>query len=432
MLVTPSRRTSSILLAVAFLIPGARPALADPAHIARTERTLLPSGDTVEHDSFGVAVAISGNTMVIGGFNADGAEVGAGAAFVFEKSGNTWVQTARLFAADGKAEPVANDPGKFRSDAFGSAVAISGDTVVVGAPQHTHPGLQKNAGAVYVFQRVDGEWVQQAELFSPTPFAEAFFGAEPGFGGLAISGGTIVVGDEGAFTVDVFTRDIGGWGAATQFTVPDDFAFVPSDVAIDGGTVVVGSPGSDAPGAFSAGAAYVFQRVGADWVQQAELTAADAAPGAQFGWTVRVDGHLVAVGANRAPGASDLSGAAYVFAERGEDGWSPQAKLQAADGVDGDNFGSAISLSGHTVLVGAQNRAPVSGLEAGGTAYVFRAREGGWPEIAELTASDGIPQGDFGVAVAVQNEVLLVGADGQHPPVEGYAGGEAYVFRLDP
>src|SRR5262249_11738044 len=188
------------------LVLTALPALAQPRTIQQSERILQPAGDTVEHDTFGVAVAISGNTMVIGGFNADGAQVGAGAAFIFERVGHDWVQTARLFAPDGQAEPVANNPGKFRSDSFGSTVAISGDTVVVGAPQHTHPGLPRNAGAVYVFQRVNGAWVQQAELFSPTPVHETFFGAGAGFGGLGISRNTIVVGDESTFTVDVFTR----------------------------------------------------------------------------------------------------------------------------------------------------------------------------------------------------------------------------------
>lgn len=420
------------LLAALLVTASGFPALAQDVPIQQSEQNLQPAGDTVEHDSFGSAVAISGNTMVIGGFNADGAEVGAGAVFVFDKIDNTWVQTARLFAADGKAEPVPNFPGDFRSDSFGTNVAISGDTVVVGAPAHTHPGLQRNSGAVYVFQRVNGAWVQQAELFSPTPFTEAFVGSQPGFGGLAISGDTIVVGDEGSFNVDVFTRQNGVWTSTAAFTVPDDFSFVPTDVAIDGDTVVVGSTNSDAPAASFAGAAYVFRLVDGTWVQQAKLAATDAASGAEFGWSVRIGSHLVAVGAVRGPGASPQSGAAYVFSS--DDGvWSQAAKLGADDGQDFDDFGSSVAVSGRTVFVGATNHTPLAtGASEAGAAYVFQPKDGRWQQLAELSASDGIPGGDFGTSVAVSNDTLLVGADRQHPPVEGYPGGEAYVYRLNP
>ncbi len=419
-------------VAALLVVVSGFPALAQDARIQQSEQILQPGGDTVEHDSFGSAVAISGNTMVIGGFNADGAEVGAGAVFIFEKIDDTWVQTARLFASDGKAEPVPNVPGDFRSDAFGANVAISGDTVIVGAPQHTHPGLQRNAGAVYVFQRVNGAWVQQVELFSPTPFAEAFFGSEPGFGGLGISGDTIVVGDEGSFAVDVFTRENGSWASTATFTVPDDFSFVPTDVAIDGNTVVVGSTNSDAPAAPFAGAAYVFRLVEGNWVEQAELTAADATSAAQFGWSVRISEGVAAVGANRGPGATPQSGAAYVFARR-DDGWSQVAKLSADDGQDFDNFGASVAVSGRTVFVGASNHTPpTTGTSGAGAAYVFQPRDGGWEQTAQVAASDGIPGGDFGTSVAVLKDTLLVGADLQHPPVEGYAGGEAYTYRLHP
>ncbi len=401
------------------------PAHAQDLSIQASEQILQPSGDVVEHDSFGSAVAISGNTMVIGGFNADGVQVGAGAVFVFERVGKSWVQTARLFASDGRAEPVPNDPGKFRADAFGENVAISGNTVVVGAPQHTHPGLQRNAGAIYVFERVNGTWVQQAELFSPTPSAEAFFGSEQGFGGLAISGDTIVAGDEGSFSVDVFTRVAGNWTSSAAFTVPDDFSFVPADVAIEGQTLVVGSTGSDAADAPFAGAAYVFRLIDGVWQQQARLTAADAVSNSQFGWTVRTSGGRIAVGAIFGPGATPQSGAAYVFAAD-EGAWKQVAKLSADDGQDFDRFGSSVAVDGETVAVGANSHSPT------GATYVYERRHGGWQQVAALAASDGIPAGDFGTSVAVQGGTLLVGADNQHPPVEGYAGGEAYLYRLRP
>lgn len=164
-------RVTSSAAAFSFLLLSVLPAHAQTTSILQSEQILSPAGDVVEHDSFGSAVAISGNTMVIGGVNADGNEVGAGAAFIFDRIGNDWVQTARLFAADGKAEPVPGLPGKFRSDSCGSTVAISGDPVVAGAPGHAHPGKAANSGAVYVFQRVEARGFNRRSCFLQRPTA---------------------------------------------------------------------------------------------------------------------------------------------------------------------------------------------------------------------------------------------------------------------
>jgi hypothetical protein len=426
--------------AVAFLLlVSALPAHAEATNIQGSEKILQPAGDTAEHDSFGSAVAISGNTMVIGADNADGNEIGAGAAYIFDKINGTWVQTAKLFAADGKAEPVVGFPGDFRTDAFGLSVAISGDTVVVGAPQHAHTGLGANSGAVYVFQRINGVWSQQAELFSPTPNGLDQFGAQIGSGGVGISGNTIVVGDSGSFSganagVDVFTRINGSWTFTTKLTVPNDGAILPARVAIDGNTVVVGSTLSDAPtGVLFAGAAYVFRFSDGQWSGPVALAAADATSSAQFGYSVSLKDNFVVVGAITAGGATTQSGAAYVFAR--DDGvWRQKAKLIASDGLDSDNFGVSVGVSGQTVLVGANTHtsSPTTGVMFAGAAFVFQPEDGGkWRQIAEVSASDGLAGGDFGIGVAILDNTLLIGADEQHPAGEGYPGGEAYVYRVN-
>ena len=418
------------------VVAGAFPARAESRKIQQSEQILQPAGDSDEHDSFGSAVAISGNTMVIGAFNADGNEVGAGAAFIFEKVGNTWLQTAKIFAADGKAEPVPSVPGDFRSDSFGLSVAISGDTVVVGAPAHAHPGTPSNSGAVYVFQKMNGTWVQQAELLSPQPSSLDEFGAEVGFGGVGISGDTIVVSDSGNFVsrpgvVDVFTRTNGTWTLSTRLTVPDDPFFTPTSVAIDGNTVVVGSSLSDSPTVFEAGAAYVFRFSSGQWSAPVTIAAGDGTPFAQFGSSVAIERNTIVVGAVTAQAATPQAGAAYVFA--GEDGvWRQRAELTAADGADFDNFGSAVAVSGQTVVVGASEHTPPGGAVNAGATYVYRPGDGRWRQVAELASSDGISGGQFGQGVAVRDNTVLVGASTQHPLVEGYPGGEAYVYRLNP
>jgi len=403
--------------------------------IQQSEVSLVPVSDADEHDSVGSATAIgdSGKTMVVGAENADGAQVGAGTAFIFDKINGQWVRTASLFADDGKAVPLPD--GKFQNDSYAESVAIAadGNTVIVGSPNHNHSG-QGTTGAVYVFQRVKGVWSQQAELRSPHPSRFDFFGAGQGSGGIGISGDTIVVTDAGNITsipgsVDVFRRINGVWTLETQLQVPDDPNFIPSGVAIDGNTIVVGSSISDAPSAFGAGVVYVFRLVNGSWSAPATVAAADATSGGQFGFSVSLSGNTLAVGANLQPGMATQSGAAYVFAA--DDAmWTQQAKLMASDGIDFDNFGCAISVSGQTVFVGALAHTPPGTLFAG-AAYIYQGEDRMWRQVAELAPSDG-GGGDYGIAVAVQNNTLVVGADQQRPAPEGYNGGEVYAYRLHP
>ena len=157
----------AIIAAMGFLVGTAAVA---PAHaqISQTRQTAVKIPSPSEHDTFGYAIAVSGNTMVVGAQGgdgvippalptADGLTFDTGVAYIYERSsGNTWVQTAKLIANDGvglNAPFLPNDPansGSGKSDLFGTSVAISGDTVIIGAPAHTHPGFQSQSGAVYV------------------------------------------------------------------------------------------------------------------------------------------------------------------------------------------------------------------------------------------------------------------------------------------
>jgi FG-GAP repeat len=439
---------SALMAAGLLALACAAPALGQASRAQQSELILQPGGDVAEHDTFGTGAAVSGNTMVIGAENADGNQVGAGAAFVFEKINNTWVQTARIFAADGHATPSTTVPGDFISDGFGQSVAISEDanTIVVGAPAHSHLG-GPSAGAVYVFQRVNGVWIQEAELRSPVPNNLDSFGNQQGGtngGGVAISGNVIAVSDTGnprtfdPFTgtfrvpagVDVFTRINGTWTLTAQLTVAADPFLTPNSLAFDGTTLVFGSAFSDAPSASSAGVAYVFQLSGGTWSGPTVLSAADATSFAQFGNGVSVSGNSIAVAANAGAGATAFSGAAYVFVN--DNGvWRQKAKLFANDGMDFDSFGQSIAINGMTVVVGANNHTAPGAAFGTGAAYAFRPGDaGGWRQIAEVSPSDGIGGGGFGDSIAIRGNTLVVGADQQHPPVEGYAGGEGYVYLI--
>jgi hypothetical protein len=186
-------------------------------------------------------------------------------------------------------------------------------------------------------------------------------------------------------------------------------------VAISGNTVVVGAPYVVADSSTAQGAAYVFAEFGARWIQVAKLTASDSVPGDDFGWSVSISGNTVVVGA---PGAnagygSPYQGAAYVFTKPST-GWANMtqtAKLTASDGMAQDYFGWSVSISGNTIVVGAQHET-VGGNYAQGAAYVFTERESRWTNMtqtAKLNTSDGSEFDGFGASVSISGRTIVVG-----------------------
>ena len=292
------RSRRSLLLTALALALGLALLLGPALLRAQTAPVKKLTASNAEPDAqFGFIVAISGDTAVVGALFEDAGGADAGAAYVFQRNqggANNWGQVARLTASD--AQP---------DDLFGIGVAVSGDTVVVGAVFGDAGGA--DAGAAYVFRRDQGgadNWGQVAKLTASDAQPDDLFGI-----GVAVSGDTVVVGavfgDAGgadAGAAYVFRRDQGGadnWGQVAKLTAsdaqPDDRFGIR--VAVSGDTVVVGALFEDAGGA-DAGAAYVFRRdqggTGA-WGQVAKLTASDAQPGDQFG-TVAVSGDTVVVG----------------------------------------------------------------------------------------------------------------------------------------
>ena len=223
------------------------------------ESAKLLASDGAEGDFLGWSVVINGNTVVVGAIDDDDNGIDSGAAYVFERDqggiGN-WGQVTKLLASDGTT-----------LDRFGNSVAISGDTVVVGAPSDDDKG--EDSGATYVFERDQGgigNWGQGAKLLASDDAAADRFGVS-----VAISGDTMVVGAvfDGDNGIDsgsayVFERDQGGtdnWSQVTKLLASDGaegdaFGF---SVAINGDTVVVGADFDDDNG-INSGSAYVFER----------------------------------------------------------------------------------------------------------------------------------------------------------------------------
>lgn len=381
----------------------------------------LLAADGAAADSFGGSVSALGDTAVVGAPADDTAGgTDAGSAYVFVRSGTTWTFQQQLLAADGAA-----------GDNFGLSVSVSGDTVVVGAPMDdTAAGA--DSGSAYVFVRSGTTWTQQQQLLPADLEAGQSFGMSA-----TVSGDTAVVGGHldnvgpgfGVGSAYAFVRSGTVWSQQQKLTAPDgttDDQFGIT-VSLSGETVIVGAFFDDAP-QLNQGSAYVFVRSGTTWSQQQKLTASDGAFNDLFGLSVTLSGDNAAVGAVFAdtPGGVD-SGAAYVFVRSGTL-WTQQQKLIASDADGSDLFGVALSATGDdTVVVGASDDDTAAGSNAG-SAYVFGRVGTVWNEHRRLFAPDAAALDQFGVAVSVAGDTVLIGA-----PFDDTAGGadagSAHVFR---
>ena len=420
------------------------------------QQAYLKASNTNAGDWFGYCVALSGDTLVVGA-PLEGPD--SGAAYVFVRSGPGWSQQAYLKASN--AEP---------GDWFGGSVALSGDTLVVGAHQEDGgaTGVGGNeadngafwAGAAYVFVRSGGTWSQQAYLKASNTDAGDHFADS-----VSISGDTLVVGAPGE---DSSATGVGGdqgdWhpdfnsGAAYVFvragTTWSQQAYVKASnthandgfggaVSISGDTLAVAGRDNAAS---AGGAVHVLVRSGAAWGQQAYLRASNVAAGDDFGRCVSLSGDTLVVGApledSAATGvggdASDDSandaGAAYVFVRSGAS-WSQHAYLKSSNTQAADQFGISVSLSGDALAVGVRHAS------VGAGAVCFFVRSGGsWSQDAYLQASNAEAHDHFGFSVSLAGGSLVVGApheDGSATGVDGDAGdngalesGAAYVVSI--
>lgn len=291
--------------------------------------TELTGHDTISFDELGAAVAISGPTAIVG--SQDHAS-SAGRAYVFADGAAGWHESAELRSTD-----IAT------YDQFGASVALGGSVAVVGAPGH-----DLRAGRVYVFVRAASGWTQSAELKGSDTALNDEFGAS-----VALSGRTLVVGapyHAGASgSAYVFADGATGWRQVAELRARDGAVddYFGDAVAISGDTVVVGAEDH----ASGAGRAYVFTASSSGWHQVAELKGSDTAADDYFGDAVAIAGKTIAVGAEYHGGNA---GRVYLFAASSS-GWHQVAELVGSDTTTGDHFGSSVAIAGRTVVVGADN-----------------------------------------------------------------------------
>jgi len=391
------------------------------------QQAYLKASYVDEQDGFGSALSLSelGDTLVVGALREDSGAIGidgndnnvvlnAGAAYVFERSGNSWRQRAYLKASN-------SGPSHF----FGTSVNISaqGNTIAVGAAfeESLATGVDgdsddtsvSGAGAVYLFERSGQTWRQESYLKASNTGQGDEFGTSVS---LSADGDTLIVGAYGEDS---------------------------SAVGIDGD-----QSNNDAP---DSGAVYVYVRRAGNWRQQAYIKASNTDQFDRFGsaTSVSASGNTLAVGAfrenyaatgvngNQRDGFADAAGAVYIY-ERKNQNWQQQAYVKASNTDAGDNFGLSLSLSGdgNTLAVGAMQESSQSAgingdqmdnsADNAGAVYVFTRNDSGWRQRAYMKAGNAEAMDQFGVSVDVSDDgnTIAVGALGEGSAATGIGGAQ--------
>lgn len=387
------------------------------------ERIVAPAPEvgTVAPNAFGAAIAASGPWLAIGAPQEDlPGVVDAGVVYLYQWVDGTYLERVRFGAADAAS-----------GDGFGSAVAISGDTVVIGAPTD-NLSAGSGAGSVYIFERNGANWEQRIKLTQPGAATADLFGSA-----VAISGDAIVVGSPGdditglgadVGSAHLFQRLGGVWTHTARLLASDAGSLVRfgQATAISGNLVVVGSRQADA----SAGAVYAYSFNSSSAQFEQRLVADDRQPGDEFGSALAMDGNQLLIGARSSDTAqAQDSGAAYVFAWSGTQ-WLQQARLESPAPQAGERFGYAVALLDGFALVGTPYAQVGGTCCEQGRARLFLGSTSAWRHLRLLSIGDAAPFDTTAFSVALAQTGVFAGAPGSNDPVSGTdATGSAVRFE---
>jgi hypothetical protein len=398
----------SLACTIAFLLaPAAAPqGPVDPCTLL--EQVLVPS-DPVDAPYNGVG-ALVGDTLMVSSTLGDGSAPDSGTVLEFQRSGGVWSFVTQIDSPDGAFQ-----------DYFGGAMALVGDTLVVGSLADGGPGYQ--SGAVYVFQRFGGAWAFSQKLIGSGVGAGDWFGAA-----LDMEGDRLAIGctrehtGSQTGTVYLFERQAGVW-SEVQKLVPDVFPAheFGSSLDLDGDQLVVGSPQFNLVS--DSGNVYVYAHVGSNWVKSGLLAAPDAVNGNAFGADVALQGDRLVVGAPRdSPWGVEWAGSAYALTRSGST-WTFKDKLTATALEAHSGFGKSLALQGDWLIVG-QGGDYLGGSAPAG-AHVFHHDGNVWAYQARLDGAEGTP-GAAGDTVAIDGTTIV-----QTAPAVPF-GGKVQVHTLPP
>ncbi|WP_432798977.1 FG-GAP repeat protein [Poriferisphaera sp. WC338] len=346
----------------------------------------ITSNDAAAEDWFGFATDVYNDIAIVSAFRNDDNGTDSGSVYLFNTSNNK--QVAKLTASDAAAD-----------DKFGVSVAINGNTAIIGAPSKDDLGL--NSGAAYLFDIQTG--TQITRLIPSGPQKGGYFG-----GAVAIHGNTAIVGASGndelgintgaAYLFDIATGNQIAKLTSSDIAVWDAFGH---SVAIENDFAIVGTPSKDDEHGKNSGAAYIFDvKTGQ---QITKLTPNDPVEYNSFGNAVAISGNIAIVGANANDEYGINAGAVYLFDITTG---NQITKLTASDTVAGDLFGYSIAISNDIALISALSHDADD--PNTGAVYVFDITTGN--QLAKLVATDPATFDGYGSDVGIHGNTIVIGA----------------------
>ncbi len=365
-----------------------------------TEQQKLFPLDAAADDRFGSSLAADGDTVAVGVPSDDhDGFADSGSVSVYRKAGQTWSLEQRFFAVTPN-----------EGHGFGQ-VALSGDTMIIGSPGYYYGAT--DAGTAYAYVRTGSTWSLQDQIVPADGSSEyEYFGIA-----VAVDGETAVVGAYKDFTgpdrigsVYVYVKSGSSWNQQAKLVPSDgtDGDWFGLFVDIAGDTIVVGAPYADPDGTLS-GSAYVFSRSGTTWTEQAKLAGSDIDEYDRFGWSVAVSGDTTLIGAYNDEFTGNSDGAAYVFHRSGTT-WTQQTKLTPSVYTGADNFAMGVDLDGDVAVAGARYH-DVGPSYNEGAVFIFDRTGSVWTERQILTASDHAMEDSLGEFVTISGETIVAGAN---------------------
>ena len=398
----------------AYSDPYASDAAAPPSDAAPPREAIVagfplhPSAPAA-HDEYGWSAVADGDIIAVGAPYHDDVAEDAGAVFVFERRGDEWVETAKLLPPFGEAEGW-----------FGRWLALDEGRLVIGAPYEdvappTGGDWIVDAGAVYVYEQVGGEWLRTATLLPESPTPGASFGWSVAIDGdrLAASAWAETVGEELAGAVYIYRWQKGLWQLEARVAPPEPQPVhqFGRDIELENNVLVVGAPGDDGETP-DTGAVFVYHQYDFAWNYTGRFVAPDGGEGDGLGTQVALSLPWFAAGAHGHDFDDWDAGAVYVW--RLDDFWSLHSRIIPSDLALGDWFGYAPALQGDRLVVGSPHRAdPETGRYRTGAAYLFELEDDEWVERGVLGPVDPVlagEQAEFGWVTDVYEDVIVVGS----------------------
>ena len=391
---------SRSLLLAGFLALVGTPAVHAQSFLPDEDPALVPA---LQMSGFGTAVAVSGEQVLV---TEAETSIRPGAVHLYERGADgSWSVVGEITAPD------ANGP-----DGFGSAMAVEGDRMVVGAA---------GSNRAWVAERTGGEWVVVAELEGSETDGSAFGAA------VSLHGEMAAVGAPQAGAVHLFSHEGGSWSEVTRIEAPEGAGSsgFGGAVLLRDGEVLAGAPMAEE----RAGTVFAYRQHDGEWVEAGSLTPRNPSQNAMFGARLALHGNEVVVGA---PNHGTGGGAFFFRVDDSGTGWVQEARLQAFDGTQGIAFGAAFAVAGDELWVGVPQ---ISGRQ--GAIDRFIRTDDGFEGVHRLRSEEGIRNAGFGSAIAVDGDlaaVTLGGADNGAGVVAIFERGaddvwtEAEILRPEP